>query len=78
MNFNIYLEDELERELQNIVRLTGKSRNALIKEAIQRMISEHHKSQWSQKILDFQGLEDGINFESYRNELLDPEEVKVI
>ncbi len=78
MNFNIYLEDELERELQNIVRLTGKSRNALIKEAIQRLISEHQKSQWSQKILDFQGLEYGIDFESYRNELLDQEKVEVI
>ena len=51
---------------------------ALIKEAIQRLISEHQKSQWSQKILDFQGLEDGIEFESYRNELLEPEEVEVI
>ena len=78
MNFNIYLEDELERELQNIVQLTGKSRNALIKEAIQRLIYEHQKSQWSQKILDFQGLEDGIDFESYRQELLAQEEVEVI
>ncbi|MGV2828105.1 ribbon-helix-helix protein, CopG family [Myxosarcina sp. GI1(2024)] len=78
MNFNLYLEDELERELQNLARVTGKSRNALIREAIQSLISQHHKSKWSKNILDFRGIKEGLDFESYRDELLNPEETEVI
>ena len=29
---------------------------------------------WSQEFMQFQGIEDGIDFSSYRNELLEPKE----
>lgn len=69
MNFNIYLKDELSDKLQPLFQTTGKSCNALIREAIQLLISQHQKSQWSQNFLEFQGLPDTIAFESYRDEL---------
>jgi hypothetical protein len=32
------------------------------------------KNDWSQDFLNFQGISESINFESYRNELLQPKE----
>jgi predicted DNA-binding protein len=78
MNFNLYLEDELSQKLQALSRSTGKSRNALIREAIQLLITKEEQSQWSSTILNFQGLRDGITFEAYREELLPPKEDEVI
>lgn len=78
MNFNLYLEDELAQKLQALSRSTGKSRNALIREAVQLLMTQQEQSQWSSTILEFQGLSDGIAFESYREELLPPREDEVI
>jgi hypothetical protein len=42
------------------------------------MISKNYQntvqSSWSQEFLDFQGISESINFESYRSELLPPQE----
>ena len=35
------------------------------------------KLQWPQSILDWQGVSDSINFESYRDELLSPSEADI-
>lgn len=78
MNFNIYLEDKLGKELEEIAYNSGKSRNALIREAIQFWLSAQTKKEWSKKILEFQGLEESICFEAYREELLPPDEIEVI
>ncbi|WNF15344.1 CopG family transcriptional regulator [Microcystis aeruginosa] len=78
MNFNLYLEDELSRQLQALSRSTGKSQNALIREAIQLLITTKEQSQWSSTILNFQGVSDAIVFEAYREELSPPREDEVI
>jgi predicted transcriptional regulator len=78
MNFNLYLEDKLAQKLQALSQSTGKSRNALVREAIQLLISQHQRSQWSSKIFDFQGLTDAICFEAYREEFIPPSETEVI
>ncbi len=72
MNFNIYIEDSLGNQLEESVKASGKSRNEIIKEAIQLWLERQKKSQWPQSILDWQGVSDSINFESYRDELLPP------
>jgi len=41
MNFNLYLEDELSQQLQALSHSTGKSQNALIREAIQKLIERN-------------------------------------
>ena len=74
MNFNVYIEDLLGKELEESVQTSGKSRNTIIREAIQLWLEQQRKSQWPQSILDFQGVEDSITFESYRDELLSPRE----
>ncbi|CCI01231.1 MAG: CopG family transcriptional regulator [Microcystis sp. M54BS1] len=78
MNFNLYLEDELSQQLQALSRSTGKSQNALIREAIQLLITTKEQSQWSSTILNFQGVSDSIVFEAYREELSPPREDEVI
>ncbi|CAO5018011.1 Ribbon-helix-helix protein CopG domain-containing protein [Microcystis aeruginosa] len=78
MNFNLYLEDELSQQLQALSRFTGKSQNALIREAIQLLITTKEQSQWSSTILNFQVVSDAIVFEAYREELSPPREDEVI
>ena len=78
MNFNLYLEDELSQQLQALSRSTGKSQNALIREAIQLLITTKEQSQWSSTILNFQGISDAIVFEAYREEPSPPREDEVI
>ncbi|GBE75755.1 hypothetical protein myaer87_29820 [Microcystis aeruginosa NIES-87] len=78
MNLNLDLEDELSQQLQALSRSTGKSQNALIREAIQLLITTKEQSQWSSTILNFQGVSDAIVFEAYREELSPPREDEVI
>jgi metal-responsive CopG/Arc/MetJ family transcriptional regulator len=78
MNFNLYLEEELAQKLRALSRSTGKSRNALIREAVQLLITKKQKAQWSPTILNIQGVSDSTDFETYREELLPPKEDGVI
>jgi len=74
MNINIYLEDELGQNLGNFVQKSGKTRNSIIREAIKDYIARQSSSQWSEKILGFEGIGEGIEFESYRDDLLSPDD----
>lgn len=77
MDFNVYIEDLLDDQLEESVKASGKSRNEIIREAIQLWLEKQKKSQWPQSILDWQGVSDSINFESYRDELLPPSESEI-
>jgi len=68
MNFNIYLDDETARQLQQETEKNHLSRNAIIREAITSWLNNKHK-QWPEEILNYQGDEDFPAFESYREEL---------
>ena len=74
MNFNIYLEDALGHKLENIAQKQGKSRNALVREAIKEFVDKQAYSHWTETIMSFQGVDEGITFESYRNDLLPPDD----
>jgi len=70
MNFNIYLDDETARQLQQETQNSHLSRNAIIREAINSWLNSKHK-QWPEEILNYQGEKDFPAFESYREELTD-------
>ncbi len=72
MNINVYVEDELGHNLGDLAKKTGKSRNSIVREAIQEYIAKQMSAKWSEKILAFQGIDEGIEFESYREDLLPP------
>ncbi|MES2614250.1 MAG: ribbon-helix-helix domain-containing protein [Bdellovibrionota bacterium] len=73
MNVNVYLEDSLGHNLDNISKEIGKSRNFIIREAIKEWLENHSQTNhWPELILNFKGVPDFPAFESYRNELIDP------
>jgi predicted transcriptional regulator len=76
MNFNIYLNDEIAEKLDYLAEKEQKSRNSLIRAAIEAYLNANRvTSEWPKIILDFQGVGDTIpSFESYRNELKSPKD----
>lgn len=74
MNINIYLEDELANSLNSYVKKSGNSRNAVIREAVREYIVHHQVKEWSKSILNFKGCPEVPSFESYRDELLPPDD----
>ena len=74
MNFNVYLEDEIGKKLEAISQKENVSRNALIRQAVKLLIDSKKRSQWSEDILNWNGIKEEISFESYRNELIPPSE----
>lgn len=70
MKLSIYLDDELGSLLTREVKQTGRSRNALIREALKEWFLHHKDRQWPETIMNFTGIQDFPSFESYRDELL--------
>jgi Ribbon-helix-helix protein, copG family len=73
MNFNIYVNDELGHKLTSFAQIEGKSRNALIREALDYYFAQKSYITWSDSILDFQGINDFSGFEELRTELKEPD-----
>ena len=72
MNFNVYLEDELGKQLEALSQEENVSRNALIRHAVKLLIESKQRLQWSDDILNWKGINEEISFESYRQELIPP------
>ena len=69
VNFNIYVPEELNKELLALSKTSKKTRNTLIREAIETYLSQQHRHRWSDTVLDFEGLGQGtVRFESFRPE----------
>ncbi len=74
MNINIYLEEDLAKELKDYSLETGQSRNGIIREAVREWISHHQAKTWPKSVLQFKGCPEMPTFESTREELLPPSE----
>jgi len=77
MNFNIYIKDDLAKELTVIMEKYNKTRNSIIREAIEDYVEKKKKSQWSSYIRNFKGIkgiEDWEGFEADRGNLKEPRE----
>lgn len=74
MNFNIYIEDKLGEHLQKATEVTGKSKNALIREALNEWFMRHPMIKWPDEIMQHEGVEGFTSFESSRDELQPPKE----
>lgn len=68
MNINVYMEDSLGNYLNQCAKQTGKTRNALIREAVKEWVAHHGIKQWPISILKFSGIGEATPFESYRDE----------
>lgn len=69
MHFNIYLDDNLGEKLIKATKASHKSRNALIREAIDLWLKTNDKSSWPKQIMDFEGEASFPAFESHRDDL---------
>jgi hypothetical protein len=74
MNINIYLEDKLAKSLNQCVKKLHKSRNAIIREAVSEWIAHHETKKWPSSIIKFKGIPKIVPFESFRQDLLPPDE----
>ena len=74
MNFSLHLSDDLVHRLNTMAQVTGKSRNALIREAIEEWLARRKCCEWPEEVLSFQGIPKMVPFEHTRAELLPPKE----
>ena len=74
MNFNVYLDDDTAKRLQEATELSNESRNAIIRKAITFWLNYSNKNTWSDDILTFQGVESFPEFESHRDDLTLPKD----
>ena len=71
MNVNVYLENDLAHQVSNIAKRLHKSRNAIIREALQDWVQRYQGKQWPASILNFEGVRGNfIPFEEHRKELI--------
>ena len=69
MNFNVYLDDHLAKDLASFCQHSHKKRNAVIRDALELYIHQAMPKSWPQSILKFKGIQDIEPFENYRDEL---------
>lgn len=74
MNFSLHLSDDLVRRLNAAAQATGRSRNALIRQAIEAWLAQQEHRCWPAEVLTFQGVPEAVPFEQARTELLPPKE----
>ena len=74
MNINIYFEDSLGKNLNQYAKQLGKTRNAIVREAVKEWIDHHQTTKWPTSILNFSGVENLSSFESQRADLTPPKE----
>jgi hypothetical protein len=57
MNFNIYLDSEIGAALKRLAKRRKLTRNALIRKAVEDLLEkETHSQQWSEAVLQWQGI----------------------
>ena len=76
MNFNLYLDDEIGRQLDQTAKRLGETRSGLIRKALREWLDKRMLGSpgWPRLILEWQGALDVPPFESHRVELLAPPE----
>jgi len=74
MNINIYVEDDVGKEITKSAASMGKTRNAVIREALKEWLLRHRVRKWPASVKKFTGLADFPAFELYRDELEQPDE----
>ncbi len=72
MNFNIYLDETTVERLNRLARARRTTRNALIREAVGRLLELKGTRSWPAEVLEHRGLADTPAFESLRRGLRPP------
>jgi metal-responsive CopG/Arc/MetJ family transcriptional regulator len=71
MNFSVHLSDELVERLNQTARESGKTRNALIREAVAEWLGRR-SAKWPVEVTNFHGIRRIKRFEENRKNLKPP------
>jgi predicted transcriptional regulator len=71
VNFNVYVDKETGEKLQRLAKRRCTSRNALVREALARLLEEENVPAWPAAVMEFQGVAGARPFEDSR-EILEP------
>lgn len=71
MNFNVYLNKETGEKVTRIAKTLRRSRNSIVKEALEEWLCKHTNTKWPKNFFDFSPIEDTPDFKSLRNDLKD-------
>lgn len=71
MNFNVYLDKQTVDRLNRLAKARGVKRNALIREAVDRLLARDTQGGWPAEVMEHQGVP-GPDFESGRSRLEPP------
>lgn len=66
MNFSIHLEERLAAGLKRQASRSGRTRNALINEAVRQYLERAQRDEWPKELHDFAPFDDLKPFESHR------------
>ena len=67
MNFSIHLDDRLVAALKRQAHRSGKTRNALITEAVRQWLAQAERATWPAELTDFEPFDDLEPFENHRS-----------
>jgi len=74
LNFSIHLEDETFRRVETAAKQSGKTRNALIRQALREWLGGRKPAAWPARVMAFKGIRTTSRFESMRSQLREPRE----
>lgn len=72
MNFNVYVDKLTTARLERLAKARRVSRNALIREALARLVDQDIRADWPDTVLGFNGIPDMPPFEDTRRVLKAP------
>ena len=75
MHFNLWFNETLVEGIERIMASTGKKRNTVVKDAVEKYLKDWNESSWPESIKAFKGFEDfkeEDRFENFRNGLEEP------
>jgi hypothetical protein len=74
MGFHIYLEPELQSEIESLCRESGRKRNSVVREALREYVQKRVQQKWPDAVFDFKPDPKLARFESLRGDLLSDRE----
>ncbi|HYA34768.1 MAG TPA: ribbon-helix-helix domain-containing protein [Candidatus Binataceae bacterium] len=72
MNFSVHLDQDTVERLNQTAKESGKTRNALIREAVAQWLALRQSSEWPPEVAKFKGVGRFRRFEAHRKELKPP------
>ena len=74
MNFNVYVDKRTGEQLAKLAKRRRTTRNALIREAVARLLDEAATPRWPAAVMKFTGDRRAPRFEEHRDELSQSDE----